>query len=121
MPDSQLDVEALHAALDSERLAQRLSWRKVALASGVSPSTITRLGQGKRPDVDSFLLLVDWLGMSTDDFVRRNHPTKTTTTDPVAIFSAHLRAGKSLSPESASALEEIVRAAYKMAQSQTKK
>ena len=66
----RFDVTALHAALDSERRARRLAWKDVALQSGVSASTLTRLSQGRRPDVNSLAALTGWLGISADRFMR---------------------------------------------------
>ena len=56
----QFDVASLHAALDSERVSRRITWKDVSAASGVSASTLTRLSQGKRPDVDSLAALTAW-------------------------------------------------------------
>ena len=54
---TQFDVSALQAALDGERIARGLTWKDVAIESGVSASTLSRLSQGKRPDVDSLTAL----------------------------------------------------------------
>lgn len=40
------------------------SWRWLAREAGVSPSTLTRLRQGKNPDIDTFGRLVVWMGSS---------------------------------------------------------
>ena len=53
----RFDVAALHAALDSERRSRRLTWKDVAAQSGVSASTLTRLSQGRQPDVNSLAAL----------------------------------------------------------------
>ena len=107
---AQLDVAALYAALDQHRQTKKLSWRKAADEAGVSPSTLTRLGQGKRPDVDSFAALIRWLGLPPDRFLRGR--TRRQSSDVLAVISTHLRAQKDLSPASAKALEDIIRAAY---------
>ncbi len=108
---AQLDVAALYRALDIKRASKALSWRQVASQAGVSPSTLTRMGQGKRPDVDSFAGLVRWLGVPSDEFL-----TGTSARPPrqnaVTVLSTHLRASKELSPKSARALEDIIKAAY---------
>src|SRR5947208_2817870 len=70
MPDTTIDVEAFYAALDAQRQEEELSWREVARHLGISPSTLTRIAQGKRPDVDTFATLLRWLGMSADAFMR---------------------------------------------------
>ena len=48
------DSDAFYSALDAARRAQNLNWKEVAAQSGVSASTLTRMAQGKRPDVDGF-------------------------------------------------------------------
>lgn len=113
MPErAQLDVDALYAALDQRRRSLDLSWRQVAAKAGVSPSTLTRLGQGKRPDVTSLAALVKWLGVSPETFFRGMNTAKTKDQDFLTVVSTHLRARKELSRESAEALEDIIRAAY---------
>jgi transcriptional regulator with XRE-family HTH domain len=104
------DERAFFAALDSVRQVRGLNWRQVAEAAAVSPSTLTRLAQGKRPDVDSLAALVDWAGLSADDFVIRVHGQQTT--EPLAMISTYLRADRSLSPEAATAINTVVKAAY---------
>ena len=62
------DGEKFVAALDSTRRARDMTWRKVADEARVSASTLTRLSQGKRPDVDSLGALTRWAGLNTDTF-----------------------------------------------------
>ena len=64
------DADGFYAALDSERRSRRHTWKRVADESGVSASTLTRMAQGRRPDVDSLAALVAWSGLSADAFVR---------------------------------------------------
>lgn len=106
------DGVAFFAALDGVREARTLNWKQVAQGAGVSPSTLTRLAQGKRPDVDSLAALVDWAGLSADDFVVRVHGE--TRDEPLAMISTYLRADKSLSPRVAEALEDVLQATYKV-------
>jgi transcriptional regulator with XRE-family HTH domain len=116
MAEAKLDVEALVAALDSKRRAKGLSWRQLAVKSSVGQSTLTRMQQGKRPDVDTFASLIRWLGMPADDFLVSDSPKtkKTAEPHPVAVLSAHLRAKKELSPETLHAMEDLIQAAYKL-------
>lgn len=104
------DAAGFFAALDSERLARRLNWKQIAAESGVSASTLTRLAQGKRPDVDSLAALVDWSGLRVDDFVRRVHSEREATS--LAMVSTYLRSDRELTDEAAAALDEIVKATY---------
>lgn len=64
------DVASFVAALDRERKRRQLTWANVAKEATVSPSTLTRCRQGKRPDVDSMAKLVTWAGVRADDFIR---------------------------------------------------
>ena len=64
----RFDVTALHAAMDGQRRSRRLTWKDVATESGVSASTLTRLSQGRQPDVNSLAALTAWLGMSRRPF-----------------------------------------------------
>jgi transcriptional regulator with XRE-family HTH domain len=110
MPKTTLDVDALYAALDQKRQSEELSWRDLASKLTISPSTFTRMAQGKRPDVDTFATLVDWLGVPTAAFLRSSD-TPATDPDPIAMFSSYLRSAKNIAPEDADALEDIMQAA----------
>ncbi|MDY0279054.1 MAG: helix-turn-helix domain-containing protein [Salinivirgaceae bacterium] len=103
------DTGAFCSALDSQRRAKKLTWKQVAEESGVSASTLTRMTQGKRPDVDGLAALLAWSGLNADDFIRRE---QSVTPEPLAQITALLRADRNLSTESAGALEDIIRAAY---------
>jgi transcriptional regulator with XRE-family HTH domain len=112
MPEITVDVEALYAALDNKRKAHGTSWREVARELDVSPSTFSRMAQGRRPDVDTFATLLRWLGMPAESFMRGAEAT-TRPEEPVAMVSSYLRSARNLKPEDAEALEDIFRAAYK--------
>ena len=114
MTDQMLrfNVSALHAALDSERRSQRLTWKDVAAESGVSASTLTRLSQGRRPDVNSLAALTGWLGMSADHFMDGARVHQFGTASPLAQISSIIHRDPNLSPEGSMALEELIRATY---------
>lgn len=105
----QFDAVAFYAAIDSQRSAKGLSWKQVAEESGVSASTLTRMGQGKRPDVDGLAALLAWSGLKADDFIRTE---KSGSAEPIARIVAYLRADANLTPASADALETIIKTAY---------
>lgn len=107
----QFDVSALHAALDSERVSRRLTWKDVSAASGVSASTLTRLSQGKRPDVDSLAALTGWLGMSADRFMGQR-TVAFGSASPLTQISSILRDDPDLNKDAAAALDEMIKATY---------
>jgi transcriptional regulator with XRE-family HTH domain len=118
---AQFDVSALHGALDSERLARNLTWKDVSAESGVSASTLTRLSQGKRPDVDSLAALTSWLGISADRFMGLNPGAAFGASSSLAQISTIIREDPNLNPEAATALDEMVKATYARLRSQRKK
>ncbi|GHF59659.1 transcriptional regulator with XRE-family HTH domain [Amycolatopsis bartoniae] len=65
----RLDTARLYGALDAQREARGLSWRQLAAEAGVSPSLVSRMGNGHRPDLDGFIALVQWLGMPAETFM----------------------------------------------------
>jgi transcriptional regulator with XRE-family HTH domain len=114
MAQKLIDVDAVIAALDSERRAKNLSWRQVAKAAGVSPSTLTRMQQGKSPDVNTFTALSQWLNIPAEKFhTEKSHPAHSAE-DPMAVVSTLLRGQKKMNPKALAALQELVNAAFKL-------
>jgi transcriptional regulator with XRE-family HTH domain len=108
---SSFDLPGFYAALDAERLARRLNWKDVSAASGVSASTLTRLSQGKRPDVDSLAALTAWLGMPVDRFMGRR-AMAFGSASPLTQISSILRDDPDLNEDAAAALDEMIKATY---------
>lgn len=104
------DASAFYEALDAERQARQLNWKQVAGESGVSASTLTRMAQGKRPDVDSLAALAAWSGLNTDDFIRSDEDRPSP--EPLAQITTYLRSDRNLSPEAATALDQLIKATY---------
>ena len=106
----RFDAEAFYSAIDAERRSRKQTWKKVAEEAQVSASTLTRMAQGRRPDVDSLAALVAWSGLSADTFVRdeqgRPEPSS------LAMISTYLKSDPHLTPEAADALDELVKATY---------
>ena len=105
------DAEAFYSALDSVRDAREKNWKQVAGESGVSASTLTRMAQGKRPDVDGLAALCAWSGLDADDFVRTQDDQRSAP-EPLAMISTYLRSDRNLTPEAAKALEGVIKATY---------
>jgi len=116
----QFDVSALYSALDSERMARNLNWKEVSAESGVSASTLTRLSQGRRPDVDSLAALTTWLGISADRFMA-SRVREFGATSPLTQISTIIRDDPNLNPDAATALEELIKATYVRLRAQKKK
>ncbi|KQX38333.1 XRE family transcriptional regulator [Devosia sp. Root436] len=105
----KFDGERFFSALDSARSARGLTWKKVAEQAKVPASTLTRMSQGRKPDVDSLSALCAWSGLRADDFITSGDRQKT---EPLAEVTALFRADPNLSKEGAIAMEAIIKAAY---------
>lgn len=106
----RFDSSGFYEALDATRQARRLNWKQVAAQSGVSASTLTRMAQGRRPDVDGLAALVSWSGLKSDDFVRSD--AHQGGPEPLAMISTYLRSDKNLNPEAAAALDQVIKVTY---------
>jgi len=111
MPRSEFKANAFYKALDSARIARNYNWKQVAEESGVAASTLTRISQGKRPDVDSLTSLVRWAGLSADAFVRDDNEMDFSS-EPLTQITAVLQADRTLPDEGRDAMIDIITAAY---------
>lgn len=103
------NADAFYTALDLERASRRTTWKQVAGEAGISASTLTRMKNGHRPDVDSMAALAAWAGLDVDDFVTAEGRGEAAA---MPRISALLRADPNLSSESATAIEEVLRMTY---------
>lgn len=104
---NNLDTKKFSEMIKSKRGNQGL--RALASEIGVSASTLSRIEQGNLPDIDTYITLCEWLDVSTDFFVSKD-PNQNVVTSSNII--AHLRADKSLRPETAEALIQMINIAY---------
>ena len=112
MSNQRFDTEGFYAALDGTREAQNLTWKQVAKKSGVAASTLTRMRQGKRPDIDGLAALASWSGVDVKNFYTPAEKVQSHA-EPLAKITALLRADRNLSDESTKALETMLKSAYK--------
>ena len=106
----RFDNQGFYDALDATRRSRNLNWKQVAAQSGVSASTLTRMAQGRRPDVDGLAALASWSGLKADDFVRSDADQGEP--EPLAMISTYLKSDPHLTPEAADALDQLVKATY---------
>jgi len=111
MSNKHFDAEGFYMALEGVRLSRSVTWKWVALKSGVAASTLTRMGQGKKPDVDGLAALASWAELDVSKFYRPQ-PETSVVSEPLAEISALLRADRNLSGESAKALDSMLKSAY---------
>lgn len=109
MSKTEFKGDAFFAALESTRSARHLNWKQVAHESGVSASTLTRMAQGKRPDVDSLAALIKWSGLSADPFVGLEGSGST---EPLSQITSLLYSDATLSEDSRETIVDMIAAAY---------
>jgi transcriptional regulator with XRE-family HTH domain len=116
MPKTTVNVEALYGALNDKRERQEISWRELASALDLSPSTFTRMAQGQRPDIDTFTTLLEWLGMPASKYTLVDGTTPSPSPgaeEPLVEITTLLRSSRSIKRDQAEALNHIITAAFK--------
>ena len=79
----------------------------------ISPSTLSRVENAKMPDMETFLLLCDWLQVPPAELIKNTEDTgKSSVLDTPDAITIQLRADKNLDPAIANALAALVKAAY---------
>jgi transcriptional regulator with XRE-family HTH domain len=125
--DNFINTVELGRAIKRRREETGQSLRDVADVTGVSASTLSRIENGTgKPDADNIARLTGWLDMPIDRVMNK----AAADVEPVIyypheatpeIVEAHLRADKNLTPETANALSELFRVAYKQFSGPSKK
>jgi transcriptional regulator with XRE-family HTH domain len=126
--DNFVNTVELGRAIKRRREELGLSLRDVADVTQVSASTLSRIENGTgKPDADNIARLTGWLDMPIDRVMNKQAASDV---EPVIyypheatpeIVEAHLRADKRLTPETAKALSELFRVAYKQFSTPRKK
>jgi transcriptional regulator with XRE-family HTH domain len=126
--DNFINTVELGRAIKRRREETGQSLRDVADVTGVSASTLSRIENGTgKPDADNIARLTNWLDMPIDRVMNKSAAADV---EPVIyypheatpeIVEAHLRADKNLTPETANALSELFRVAYKQFSGPSKK
>ncbi|HEY3388270.1 MAG TPA: helix-turn-helix transcriptional regulator, partial [Prolixibacteraceae bacterium] len=106
------------ASIDIEKFAQLVrnkrgnrNLRDIANEIGeVSISTLSRIEQGKIPDLSTYMKICEWLEMSANEFELNAKPAEKNHMEEIFF---HLRADQSLSQEVSDALAKMIELAYK--------
>lgn len=106
----RFDSEAFYAALNAQRLSRQMTWKEVADEAGVNASTLSRIGQGAKPDVNGLAALLAWSHLKAEMFIRGAGAQES---EPIAKITALLRADPNLSSQNAKLMEDIVVNTYK--------
>lgn len=117
MSKSRIDTDALYGALDAVRRQRDLSMRQLAKEIGVSPSLLSRLANGYRPDADGFVTLTRFLNVPAEQFVIGND-ARSSAEQPelVTQLAPLLRARNDLDADDIKYLEEVIGATVRRTQ-----
>ncbi|QTE28547.1 helix-turn-helix domain-containing protein [Pengzhenrongella sicca] len=122
MAKTTIDTALLYATLDAARQERGLSWRGLAKEIGVSPSLLSRLGNGLKPDTDGFATLVAWLKLPAEEFFSaqgdQRQLAEAGQPDLMAQLAPLLRARKDLNETDIKYLEQVIGATIARARAQ---
>lgn len=102
------DAGAFYSALATTVEARGQTWKQVSVATGVSPSTLSRMATGRNPDAASLTALAAWAGLDPTSF----YAGEKRRSEPLAMVSRLLRQDPNLDRRGADAMDAIIKAAY---------
>ena len=108
----------MKSTLNSELLAEMVKSKRgnkgLRATAGeigqTSAATLSRIEQGKLPDVDTFIRICKWLDVPADTFTIRESNAQPLSNKDLAV--AHLRADRELSPDMVTMLVKMIDLAY---------
>lgn len=107
-----LNTQRLAALVRSKRADRGL--REVSIEIGeVSPSTLSRVENERAPDMETFLLLCNWLQVAPSEFFRSSEDAPPSSKPISEQIGLQLRADRNLDPTTANVLATLVEAAYR--------
>ena len=65
---TEMDVDGFYEAISRTAKNRRIARWEVTQQTGVSVTTLVRLGQGVRPDAASYAALCDWAGINPETY-----------------------------------------------------
>lgn len=65
----RFDARFFGVAVNLKREMETLSLRDLAEKTGISASTLSRIENGEKPDIDTAITLIEWLNLSMDRFI----------------------------------------------------
>ena len=102
-------LDDLGALVSQRRAELHLSLREAAAASGVPVATLSRIEQGRMPDLGTFQRLVAWLGVPAEQFFE---PATQRAESTPEVIAEHLRTDPALPSDAADRIAGIVRELY---------
>jgi transcriptional regulator with XRE-family HTH domain len=104
---ARITLEQLGLVLRQRRGARPL--REVAGEIGISAATLSRVESGRQPDLETFAKICRWLELDPGEVLGYSHAgTRQGDRTKPEVFLAHFRAERTLHPETARHLGELI-------------
>lgn len=107
---TSLDYKSLNDALDLRRSELGMSWDDLGAELSADPAELRELSDAAHIAV--VFRAIDWTGLSIDDFLAEEQSASDVPAERAEHVAAFLRADRDLKPESAEAIEAVLKAAY---------
>ena len=111
-PMAKITLQTIGPLLKEKRGSRGI--REVAGDMGISPATLSRVENGKLPDLETFSKICRWLRIDPGEVLGCKDVVQSADSLEGATVFAHLRADRTQSPEAAQALAEMILAAQRM-------
>lgn len=108
-------MEELSVRLREKRQLLGIGIREAAARIGVSQATLSRIEVGKMPDLDTFTKLCKWLEVDPNTILgtKKTPSTAMSFSDATGQVFAHLRAKRTMEPDTTQHLARLIEAAQK--------
>jgi transcriptional regulator with XRE-family HTH domain len=106
----KLNTDLLASAIKTKR--GKTGLRNTAIEiGGISPATLSRVELGNLPDVETFIKICNWLGVSTETFIAGSNESQAELSEKDKIVY-QLRSSKELDSQTISAMVAMVDIAF---------
>jgi len=102
-----LRIDRLALRIEERRAGMGI--RQAAKEAGVSPATLSRVENGKVPDLETFSKICQWLGEDPSEFLG----FKASQSSGLPTAQVHFKKGSAIKLDSAKALGEMILAAQR--------
>jgi transcriptional regulator with XRE-family HTH domain len=108
-------MEELGVRLREKRQLLGIGIREAAAQAGISQATLSRIEVGKMPDLDTFTKLCKWLEVDPSTILgaKKTASVSVGFSDATGQVFAHLRAKRTMNPDTTLHLARLIEAAQK--------
>ena len=111
---AKLTLSSIGSLLKEKRDSKNQGIREASKEIGISSATLSRIENGKLPDLESFSKICKWLHINPAEILDCKDLVNPNPSPESQIVTVHLRADKNMSSELAKALGEMIFATQAM-------